>query len=84
MNNSVNKTILGFNVKIHPDKIMFPGKWIPPIKWSGKIGNLKVEFMQIEASGSRLECFDFSGFPYDKQFLEELRKEIDDVMRVMD
>lgn len=70
---------------LNSDKSMNPYTWGPPITWSGTINGIKIEFVQIEASGSHRSDYDFSTLPKGTEdAIDEMVKAIDDAMRTMD
>ena len=72
-------------VKLTPNKALFPGHFIAPIKWIGFVGNNEVEIIQISNTAYCQSDFNFIKYPDEFDFLkDEIVKGIDDAMRVMD
>jgi len=73
------------SVKLTPDKALFPGHFIPPIKWIGNVNKHDVEIIQISISAHSQSDFKFIKYPEEFDDLkDEIIKGIDDAMRVMD
>lgn len=70
---------------LESDKEFNPFTWAPPINWTGYINDVKVSFVQVNASGSMEMDYDFSNcssiIESAKSYIIEA---IDDAMRVMD
>lgn len=72
-------------ISLNADQAIFYQTWTAPIKWSGFVGGIKVEFIQINDPAYDEEDFDWTGFPTNlHKAIPAIIKAIDEAMREMD
>jgi len=74
-----------FRVVLNPSKPLFPGHFIPPVNWNGKINGEAVSIIQLSHSAKQESDFKFE--IYSDKFSEiklEVIKAIDEKLRIMD
>jgi hypothetical protein len=70
---------------VNSDQAMIYFSWAPPIKWTGKVAGVDVEFTQISSSALFQDDFDFTGFPENlKNSIPYIIDAINEAMRIMD
>ena len=79
------KTSLNSNFYLNADQSFNPFTWKQPIHWEGIVGGQKVQFVQIDSSGSSKHDYDWTDFPEQvASAIPYIVEAIDSAMKVMD